>query len=117
MRSRTLAAGLLLPSIAIAEVSDKMPSLFLVLGQGLLVAIVLFALSWFRWWLVFVGVLVAAFLFTGTIELWRDTPMREALLREQGLRYFFALAATDLFALLAAALAWHKNHSNRPSAS
>jgi type VI protein secretion system component VasK len=119
MRSRALAVILLLPNLAIAEVSDKMPSLFAVLGQGLLVAALLFSLSWFRWWFVVVGALVTVFLITGTIELWREAAMRDALLHEQGLRYFVALAATDLLALLATAagavLAWRKSRSTQSS--
>ena len=118
MRPRALLAVFLLPSLALAEVSDKMPSLLAVLAQGLLVAVFVFALSWFRWWLVIVGLSITTFLVTGTISLWRETPMREALLHEQGLSYFVALAATDLLTLIAAALGavagWRKNRSAEP---
>lgn len=118
MKAFALFIVLLSPNLALAEVSDKMPSISAVLLQGALVAALLFVLSWFRWWLVALGVLVSAFFIIGTIELWRDTPMRDALLNEQGSKYFVALAATDLLALassiLGAVFSWRKRHHAQP---
>jgi hypothetical protein len=118
MKAPALFISLLFPSLAFAEVSDKMPSILVILLQGLVTAALLFALSRFRWWLVVPGVLVSAFFIVGTIELWREVPMREALLHEQGPKYFFALAVGDLLMLsasvLGAALSWRRRHVAQP---
>jgi hypothetical protein len=118
MKAFALFVVLLSPSLALAEVSDKMPSISAVLLQGSVVAALFFALSWFRWWLVVRGVLVSTFFTVGTIELWREVPIREALLNEQVSKYFVALATTDLLALaasiLGAVFCWRKRHVAQP---
>jgi hypothetical protein len=118
MKAFARLIALLSPSLALAEVSDKMLSISTVLLQGSVVAGLLFALSWFRWWLVVLGVLVSAFFIVGTIELWHEVAMRDALLNEQGSKYFVALAATDLLALAASVLGavfgWRKRRPAQP---
>lgn len=118
MKALVLFIVLLSPSLALAEVSDKMPSISAVLLQGSVLAGLLFALSWFRLWFLALGLLVSVFFIVGTIELWQETQMRDALLREQRSKYIVALAATDLLVLassiLGAVFGWRKRRHTQP---
>ena len=106
------------PSIALAEVSDKMPTIAYILVQAVGVASVAFFLSWFRWWLVFLGLAACLFFIVGTISLWQEIPMREALLKEQGGEYFWALVIADTTVLAAsvfgARLSWRQRNAAQP---
>ena len=94
---------LLMPSAALAEVSDKMPSIAQILVQSVAVSVALFVAGWFRWWLGVVLSPVFVLLVVGTISLWNEVGMREALLNEQGWVYFGALALEDMLAGIAVA--------------
>ncbi len=110
MRAVLAVMLLALPGLAAAEVSDKMPSIPAVLLQGAIVGTVLFVLCRYRWWLVALGALTALLFVTGTVDLWQDLPLRQALLHEQGASYFLALSIADalvIFGTLAGAcLGW-----------
>lgn len=84
---------LLLPSVAVAEVSDKMATIPEVFIQGAIAATIAFALSRFRWWLVLIAAGWALLLAAGVYGLWEEKHMREAVLHEQGIKYFAALLA------------------------
>jgi hypothetical protein len=89
------------PSVVLAEVSDKMLPIPLVVTQGVAFATVALALAWYRWWLAVLGIGFGLLMVIGTVELWREVHMREALIHEQGVRYFVALAAGDLLVVIA----------------
>ena len=106
------------PSIAHAEVSDKMPTIAHILVQAVNVASVAFFLSWFRWWFVFLGLAACLFFIAGTISLWQEIPMREALLEEQGAKYFWAWVVADATVLAGSvfgvSLSWRKRNAAQP---
>ena len=83
----------LLPSVAVAEVSDKMATIPEVLIQGAAAAAIAFAVSRFRWWLIFIAAGWALLLTVGACGLWEEKHMREAVLHEQGIKYFAAFLA------------------------
>ncbi|MES9970204.1 MAG: hypothetical protein ABW092_09235 [Candidatus Thiodiazotropha sp.] len=104
----------LIPSVSCAEVSDKMPSISEIFFQGIFISVGVFMAGWFRWWL---GVLFLPLLFlfvAGTVLLWNVVPMRQALLNEQGWKYFGALALNDSLigiAIIAGAIIGFKRQS------
>jgi hypothetical protein len=65
-----------------------MPSIGQLLVQGFLFGAVALSLAWFRWWLGIIGLAFAALMLWGTFDLWGEPHMREAVLIEQGLKYF-----------------------------
>ena len=85
-----VAAGWV-PSAAFAEVSDKMPSVPIILVLGFLIGAGIFFLARFRWWLGVVLSPIPLLFIAESISIWNEMPMREALLREQGWVYFGAL--------------------------
>ncbi|RAP57078.1 hypothetical protein [Oleiagrimonas sp. MCCC 1A03011] len=93
MKRKASLLLLLLPSVAVAEVSDKMATIPEVLVQGAVAAAIAFAVSRFRWWLVFIAASWALLLAVGAYGLWEEKHMREAVLHEQGIKYFVALSA------------------------
>lgn len=96
MRITVLLFGLLIPAIAAAEVSDKIPTFGFLLLQGILFGAVALVLAWFRWWLAFLGVGLGAIMLWGTWDLWQEPYMRTAIMNEQGIGYFSAAAASSL---------------------
>jgi hypothetical protein len=113
MRTIVLALLLVMPGLAAAEVSDKMPTISAILIQGSVVGAVLFALCRFRWWFVALGVPIALWFAAGTVALWLEAPMREALLHEQGAVYFFSAAMADVLIVVgtvAGALLGRRRH-------
>jgi len=98
----SLLLMLLFPTILFAEVSDKLPPIDQVLSQGITIATAVFLAGYFRWWLGITCLAIFAFSVMGTISLWNETALREALLLEQGWVYFGTLIFRDL--LLAVAI-------------
>ena len=92
---------LLLPTTVLAEVSDKMPTITNIIVQGLVISAGIFIAGWFRWWLGALLFPVFILFVIGTISLWNEVHMRQALLHEQGWIYFGALALQDLLIGLA----------------
>ena len=87
-----LLCFLFLPLEAFAEVSDKMPSITEIILKGIVIAVVVFMAGRLKWWLGLIALPVAVLFLIGTISLWHEVGMREALLKEQGWLYFAALA-------------------------
>lgn len=100
---RSLSAALpVIPSIVLAEVSDKLPSLATVVTLGIFLGIGFFLLTMYRWWFCLVLLPVFFVLVSENVNLWNEEPIREAILKEQGWIYFAILFARD--ALIMAAL-------------
>lgn len=100
---RSLSAALsVIPSIVLAEVSDKLPSLVMVVTLGIFLGIGFFLLTMYRWWFSLVLLPVFFVLVSENVNLWNEEPIREAILKEQGWIYFAILFARD--ALIMAAL-------------
>lgn len=99
MRITVLLYMLLIPAIAAAEVSDKIPSMGFILGQGVVVAAVALVLAWFRWWLAFLGVGVGVLMLSGIWDMWQEPYMGAAILNEQGPQYFVVAIIGALFVL------------------
>jgi len=96
MSKISLLLMLLFPTILFAEVSDKMPPVDQILAQGITIAAALFLAGYFRWWLGVLGLAIFTFSVMGTISLWSEAALREALLLEQGWIYFGTLVFRDL---------------------
>jgi hypothetical protein len=115
MRTIVLALLLVMPGLAAAEVSDKMPTIPAILIQGAVVGTVLFALCRFRWWFVALGIPIAVWFVAGTVALWLEAPMRQALLQEQGGIYFISAAIADVLVVAGtvggALLGWRRRHA------
>jgi len=79
-----------------------MPPVDQILSQGITIATAVFLAGYFRWWLGVACLAIFAFSVMGTISLWNETALREALLIEQGWVYFGTLVFRDL--LLGAAI-------------
>jgi len=92
----SLVLILLFPTILFAEVSDKVPPIDQILSQGITIAAALFLAGYFRWWLGVLGLAIFSFSVMGTISLWNEIVLREALLLEQGWIYFGTLIFRDL---------------------
>lgn len=93
---RSLSATLtVIPSIVLAEVSDKLPSLATVVALGIFLGIGFFLLTMYRWWFCLVLFPVFFVLVSESINLWNEEPIREAILKEQGWIYFAILYARD----------------------
>jgi len=73
-----------------------MPPVDQILAQGITIATALFLAGYFRWWLGVLGLAIFTFSVMGTISLWNETPLREALFLEQGWIYFGTLVFRDL---------------------
>ena len=108
---------LVLPTVALAEVSDKMPSIIHITLQGIAIAAVIFILGWFRWWLGALLLPIFVLSVVGTIALWNEVGMREALLNEQGWSYFGALVFEDfiigLATVVGAVLGYRRRSPNK----
>src|SRR5262245_42429756 len=102
MRAIVLLLLTVAPPPLMAEVSDKMPTIMEILLQGAIVGVALFLLSSLRWWLVVPGLAIAFWFVASTVALWLEVPMPEALIHEQGIRYFAFAVAADLLVLLGA---------------
>lgn len=96
MRITVLLLGLLIPAIATAEVSDKLPSIGFLLGQGVIFGAVALGLAWWHRWLALLGVVLGTLMFWGTWDLWQEPYLRTAILNEQGMDYFVSAAAGAL---------------------
>lgn len=86
---RALLILLLLPSMAFAEVSDKVPSISFVALEAVVGLIVSFAL--FQWRVVAgaLGAVVCLALAWSTVDIVSDDYLRAALIEEQGLAYLW----------------------------
>ena len=106
MKVNTLFAVSLtfIPSTVLAEVSDKIPSIPNIYISAICVGLAAFSLSWFRWWFVFLGLAAGVFFAIGAISLWQEIGMREALISEQGNKYFVALGLEPVIVILGAIL-------------
>ncbi|MEK7884596.1 MULTISPECIES: hypothetical protein [Methyloversatilis] len=102
MRITVLLFGLLIPTLAAAEVSDKIPTIGFLLLQGILFGAAALALAGFRWWLALLGMGLGAIMLWGTWDLWQEPYMRTAILNEQGMVYFFSAAASSLLVAVGA---------------
>lgn len=91
----------LIPSVVLAEVSDKVPSVSNILFLGLLIGTALFLLSRLCWWLGTMLLVVPFFFITESVALWNEVSIREALLQEQGWIYFCVLGLQDVLILVA----------------
>ena len=88
---KNLAALLIcFPSIAFAEVSDKMASIPALWLQGTVGAVILFALGRYSYVLAALGFLVCIFWLIGTYETFADPYIGPAIRYEQGVPYVFA---------------------------
>lgn len=85
-----------IPSVAFAEVSDKLPSIQSNLLLGLLIGIGLFFLARFRWKFGIFLFVIPLVISEENYSLWSETGMREAVLKEQGWLYFVALGTQCL---------------------
>lgn len=81
---RSLAFLALWPMPALAEVSDKMPSITTLLVTGAALGAVFLGLGILRWGFGLLGLLVGLLFAYGSVSLWQEEAMRQALLREQG---------------------------------
>jgi len=112
MRLLVILLGAFWQTSALAEVSDKMHTIPALLGQGAIVAALVFLLCLWRWWLALFASALPILLFFGTYGLWQEVAMRQALLQEQGLVYFVAMLVADtlVFAGVVAggAVAWRR---------
>lgn len=73
-----------------------MPPVDQILSQGITIATAVFLAGYFRWWLGVLCLAIFAFSVMGTISLWNEIALREALLIEQGWGYFGALVFRDI---------------------
>lgn len=89
------------PGPALAEVSDKMPSVWRIIGVGSMGSVCVLLAGWYRWWLAWVCLPVLLVFVSEPITLWNDPHMREALLHEQGYAYFGALVCVCALLTLA----------------
>ena len=96
MYKTSLLLMLLFPTILFAGVSDNMPAIDQILAQGITIATATFLAGYFRWWLGVLCLAIFAFSVNGTILLWNEIALREALLLEQGWVYFGSLVFRDL---------------------
>ena len=104
----------LIPSISIAEVSDKMPTQQSILITGIAVGIIAMLSGYFRWWVSLIFSLFGAFTVAGSISLWNEFHMRKALLHEQGWQYFGVLGLESILVFsgsLFGAWYWHRRQS------
>ena len=85
-----------MPSSIFAEVSDKMPTIPHIIIISIVISTFLFILCWLRWWFIFFSFPIFILFVIGTISLWNEMGMREALLIEQGWYYFGALGFQNL---------------------
>jgi len=83
------------PSISMAEVSDKIPSVQSALISGLLVGGGLFFIARFRWWLGVLLLPIPLIIIAESISLWNERVMQKAILIEQGWFYFVVLGIQD----------------------
>lgn len=96
MRITVLLFGLLIPTVAAAEVSDKIPSIGFLLAEGIVFGAAALALAWLHRWLVLLGVALATIMLWGTWDLWQEPYMRTALMNEQGRGYFVSATVSSL---------------------
>jgi len=73
-----------------------MPPVDQILAQGITIATALFLAGYFRWWLGVLCLAIFAFSVMGTVSLWNEVALREALLSEQGWIYFGTLVFRDI---------------------
>ena len=100
---------LLVPGMALAEVSDKIPSMVNLVVSGLVVSVLAFILAIRNLKLALINVLILAWFLEGFWWLWSDAALREAVLHEQGGIYFVLLIGRILLLLLASILGvWFK---------
>lgn len=99
---RTFVFFVLWPTAALAEVSDKMPSITSLLVMGVVLGAVFFGLGIVRWWFGLLGLVVWVLSVVGSVSLWQEEAMRQALLREQGWWYFGAHAVQNVLILVGA---------------
>lgn len=90
------------PSEALAEVSDKIPSILNIWIFGVVGTVVLFVLAYFSRWLFFLGLGFVGIMTYGSISMITEPHLGEAIIREQGLKYPVSLFATDLLMLCGA---------------
>ena len=82
---------ILIPSLAFAEVSDKMPSISKILFEGMIVGCVGFLLGRFRIWTGAIFFIFTLFFCIGTYGLISDPFVGKAIIAEQGAPYLIAV--------------------------
>jgi hypothetical protein len=92
------------PGLALAEVSDKVPSHLEIVVLGLVCAAAVFLLASWKWWFSVLGVLAAALWTLGSADLLGENGLREAVWAELGLSYFLVIAASGIAIVVATAL-------------
>ena len=112
MRPLVILLGAFWQTSAFAEVSDKMHTIPELLGQSAIVAVLVFLICLWRWWLALFASALPILFFFGTYGLWQEVAMRRALLQEQGLIYFVAMLVADTLVLVGVvaggAVAWRR---------
>jgi hypothetical protein len=117
------AFDILVEPALLLEVSDKMPTIADLLLRSAMIGSVLFALTWFRWWMA-IPALVVCCSISNTIWFcyeyfaWGDSPLHDWL-HEQGWRLLAGMIVSDLLLFLGpaagAVIAWRRQHLRRAS--
>jgi hypothetical protein len=106
------------PATAIAEVSDKAASIPDHWIVAVPVAILVFLIARFRWWLAIPIAVVPAIFLSGSFDMTADPHIGGGLWQEQGLPYFLSLWSSDLFVVVAlgagAFRGWRRRRSRTP---
>ena len=102
---RVIVAALLLSfsHLANAEVSDKLPTQSEIAASAAVAALIIFAISSWRWWLAAVGAIALLPYVAYIVELYAAPDLLQALWQEQGISYF-AILASAVAAIIAASL-------------
>lgn len=91
--------GLLLPACAFAEVSDKMPSITRLWGEGFIVALFGYLSARYRIWTGILFGLFSLFFCFGTYSLLSDPYVGPAIIAEQGNPYLFTVYGSIILML------------------
>lgn len=81
----------LLPSTVFAEVSDKLPSISIILFSSILIGAGLFWSGQFHWLFGVLLLPIPILVLSESFSLWDEMDMRNAILAEQGWVYFGVL--------------------------
>ncbi len=103
----------IIPASALAEVSDKAPTIPRHWVIAIPIAAVLFAAGSHRWWLGALLAVVPIFILLGSIDMTFDQYVGPALWREQGWPYFASLWSSDLLMLGALLLGIRRGWARR----
>jgi hypothetical protein len=107
----------LLPSVALAEVSDKAPSLTYFAVSTPLIAVAAFVAIRWRVGAGVVATLLAAFLASGNYELLTDPQIGPHLVKEQGQQYLWAAYGSALLIYVVLGAAWLTRYLRRRRAA